>query len=91
MSIICTWIYRSKVKKHIILIIIIKKIVNLSSSGKGRSSFLLGVDPVHRRYDDDDHDHGVGHNDYFYDVMVLISQVPQLLLISNSKWVGEPD
>ena len=53
---------------------IIKKIVNLSSSGKGRSSFLLGVDPVHHRYDDDDHDHGGGNNDNFYDVMVLISQ-----------------
>ena len=29
-------------------------IVYLSSSGKGRSSFLLGVDPVHHHNQDDD-------------------------------------
>ena len=34
-------------------------IVYLSSSGKGRSSFLLGVDPVHHHnQDDDDGDDG---------------------------------
>ena len=56
-------------------------IVNLSSSGKGRSSFLLGVDPVHHRDDDDDddgnHDHGGGNDDDVWVVMLLISQVPK--------------
>ena len=44
--------------------------MNLSSSGKGRSSFLLGVDPVH---DPDQIGGGdYGHNGHVHDAMMIM-------------------
>ena len=40
--------------------------MNLSSSGNGRSSFLLGVDPEHHREDDGEDDDRDDHADDFW-------------------------